>query len=63
MLADLDVDRWTVAFLEHWLDRGKEGNGTGDFVRAVAEKRGNFARILNGAATVVYGLPAFLNSK
>jgi len=56
-VTDLDVDRWTVAFLEHWLGGNQRG---GCFVRAVASKRGDFNRFMNGAATVVYGLPAFL---
>ena len=60
-LPDLDVDKWTVSFLEHWLGSNKDndsGSST-DFVRCVAERRGDFIRLANSAATVVYGLPAF----
>ena len=61
-VTDQDLDRWTVSFLKHWLQDGQgDQDGEKDFVRAVAQKRNDFARFLNGAATVVYGLPAFLN--
>ena len=86
----MDVDRWTVSFLEHWLghtksedsknsqdknesrDSNRQGkneskdsknskdkNESVDFVRAVAQRRRDFTRLANSAATVVYGLPAF----
>ena len=58
-VTDLDIDTWTVEFLKHWLDKG-EGGET-DIVRAVSEKRRSFKRMLNGAATVVYGLPELIN--
>lgn len=59
-VTDLDIDTWTVEFLEHWLDKR---DGEKDFVKAVAEKRHCFRRLLNSAATVVYGLPSFFETR
>lgn len=62
-VTDLDLDNWTMKFLEHWLGGqagGEEGGGKKDFVRAVGSRRHCFKKVLNSAATVVYGLPAFL---
>ena len=56
-VTDRDVDTWTVGFLKYWLGK-EEGPHEEDFVRAVANYRSKFGRIINGAATVVYGLPA-----
>ncbi len=58
--SDMDLDRWTVRFLGHWLSKAVDTGGEKDFVRAVSEMRGDFKRLLNGAALVIYGLPAFL---
>ena len=63
-VTDLDLDTWTVQFLRHWLSNEEASSSSSserDFVRAAAQKRGAFARLLNGAALVVYGLPAFLD--
>lgn len=60
-ITDLDLDTWTVSFLQFWLDR-QPPDGERDFVRAVAKKRHEFQQILNGAATVVYGLPSFFEN-
>ncbi|TRY63276.1 hypothetical protein TCAL_04651 [Tigriopus californicus] len=59
-VTDLDIDTWTVEFLEHWLEKRK---GQKDFVKAVAEKRHCFKRLVNSAATVVYGLPSFFETR
>ncbi len=67
-ITDRDVDNWTVTFLQHWLglnlklptsgsDKDSGVDHEPEFVRAVANQRKNFTRIINGAATVVYGLP------
>ena len=55
-VTDKDVDSWTVGFLNHWLGKGS-GPHEENFVRAVANKRKEFARVSNSAATVLYGLP------
>eukprot|EP00095_Tigriopus_kingsejongensis_P012131 maker-scaffold1116_size61586-snap-gene-0.9 protein:Tk12131 transcript:maker-scaffold1116_size61586-snap-gene-0.9-mRNA-1 annotation:"hypothetical protein LOTGIDRAFT_230378" len=57
-VTDVDIDKWTVDFLEHWL--GKEAKEK-DFVKAVAQRRHCFNRLLNSAATVIYGLPSFFD--
>lgn len=58
-VTDIDVDKWTVEFLKHWLDKKEDGET--DIVRAVSQKRRSFRRIVNAAATVVYGLPELIN--
>ena len=55
-VTDRDVDNWTVGFLNHWLGKGS-GPHEENFVRAVANKRKEFNRVSNSAATVIYGLP------
>jgi len=67
-ITDRDTDKWTVTFLQHWLGKKGEAAGAGggagllphepDFVRAVANHKKHFQKIINGAATVVYGLPS-----
>ena len=51
-VTDVDVDQWTVIFLNHWL-----GGGEGELLQAAADKRKCFRNVLNGSALVVYGLP------
>ncbi len=59
-VTDQDVDQWTVKLLDHWLGgEGRPKTPQRDFVRAVAEQKSGFTRLLNGSALVVYGLPAF----
>ena len=55
-VTDRDIDKWTVGFLNHWLGKG-EGPHEPNFSQAVANERKNFARLINSAATVIYGLP------
>ena len=55
-VTDRDVDNWTVRFLNHWLGKG-DGPHEENFARAVANQRKNFTRVINSAATVIYGLP------
>ena len=56
-VTDRDLDKWTVGFLNHWLGKG-DGPHEEDFVQAVANQRTNFARIINSAALVIYGIPS-----
>lgn len=51
-VTDLDLDNWTIGFLEYWLT-GQQG----DLLQAVADKRSAFKHFINAAALVVYGLP------
>lgn len=60
-VTDKDLDEWTLRFLEHWLGANGWKSVENDFVRAVAQRRNAFSRFMNSAATVVYGLPSFLN--
>merc|ERR1711994_1055557 len=54
-VTDRDVDNWTVGFLKHWL--GKDiGPHEVNFTQAVANQRNKFSRIINSAATVIYGI-------
>jgi hypothetical protein len=55
-ITDRDVDIWTLRFLEHWIGHGPNSHER-EFVRAVANLRSKFERIINTAAVVVYGLP------
>ena len=58
-VTDIDIDKWTVEFLKHWLEKKEDGET--DIVRAVSQKRRSFRRIVNAAATVIYGLPELIN--
>ena len=57
-VTDIDIDKWTVEFLKHWLEKE---DGETDIVRAVSQKRRSFRRIVNAAATVIYGLPELIS--
>ncbi|XP_040581053.1 separin [Lepeophtheirus salmonis] len=53
-ITDKDVDEWTASFLRFWLDDSNRSLG---LVDAVALKKSDFSRFINGASTVIYGLP------
>ena len=55
-ITDRDVDPWTVGFLNYWLGKDSSAHEE-NFVRAVANRRKEFSRVINSAACVVYGLP------
>ena len=55
-VTDRDLDNWTVNFLSYWLGKG-ESTHEENFARAVANQRKKFVRVINSAATVIYGLP------
>ena len=57
-VTDVDVDKWTIEFLEYWLT-GQEIN----LLQALADKRDSFKSFVNSAALVVYGLPVAVKSK
>jgi len=56
-VTDRDIDIWTVGFLNHWLGKSI-GPHEENFSQAVANRRRKFSRIINSAATVIYGLPS-----
>merc|ERR1712060_255327 len=61
-VTDRDFDIWTVGFLNHWLGKSI-GPHEENFSQAVANRRRKFSRIINSAATVIYGLPSVTHFK
>ena len=51
------MDKWTTAFLDHWLRDPGTADTEAELLQAVADKRDAFEHFINGAAVVVYGLP------
>jgi len=56
-VTDLDLDNWTIDFLQYWLT-GQQPN----LLQAVADKRSAFKQFVNAAALVAYGLPVHVSS-
>jgi len=55
-VTDLDLDNWSIDFLNSWLASGSQSN----LLQAVAVKRKDFRHFTNTCALVVYGLPIYL---
>lgn len=61
-MTDKDIDRFTAAVLEDWLEApGREPGAAVDVAASVNAARGRCRlRYLNGGAAVTYGLPTLV---
>ena len=50
------MDKWTTAFLDHWLRDPGTADTEAELLQAVADKRDTFGHFIYEAAVVVHGL-------
>ena len=50
------MDKWTTAFLDHWLHDPGTADTEAELLQAVADKRDTFEQFIYEAAVVVHGL-------
>lgn len=59
-VTDVDLDQWTIKFLEYWL---KASSGNLSLLQAVADQRREFNHFVNAAGLVVYGFPVLVKER